>query len=959
MILISKKLTGSENYTMWKRSMMIALSARNKIKLINGEFKEPDVSSPIRSYWERANDMVISWILNTVSEQISNNLNFVNSAHSLWHQLHDHYSQLDGHRIYQLHNEIVHLKQMNCSVEVFYHKLKEQMVKEIRGRLIQFLMGLDESYTNIRGQILLLQPLPIVVKTHSMLRHEEKQREVPKQTTSSVPFALNTYMPNTPYVAARNNSSRAINMTVVHDTPIDSDTSSTHMTTLTPDCSVTARMNHLQNQLNQGHDGITTQGILCGGLYILPNPSTSSTSFIPSPTIITSTTKSSMWHARLGHPSTQVLKNIKQLSASETKDLATSCNICPLAKHHALPFVPSLSNATSKFELVHMDVWGPYHHPTLNKCKLFLIIVDDFSRATWTYLLPNKHHVTTTIKHFHSYVHTQFKTQIQKIRTDNGTEFVNSSLTEFFNDKGIIHQTSCPYTPQQNARVERKHRHLLEVARALQFQANFPKHLWGYYILASTYLINRLPSPLLHNKSPYELLYNHPPPLEHLKIIGCRAYPHQHTPDKFNTRAIPIIFIGYPQNQKGYLLYDPLTTKVITIPFHSQISPPNPIPPPSTMSTPIIPYPSNIFPSHPNTSPSSPETTTSPSSPIPNTPPLSHAPVTSTEPNTPFTTPITSHTSSTHPTPPNSSPAQDNHLPSPQPPPPPPQRVSTRTKQPPLKFANYHLPSKLSKHHHSNFLNYTNLTPSSMHFINSIDRSFEPHTYFQASKDPKWIEAMAKEIKALKDNKTWILTQLPPGKSAIGHKWVYRIKYLANGSVEKYKARVVAKGYNQKEGVDYKETFAPKAKMVTVRTLLAVAISKGWFIEQLDINNAFLHGDLHEEVYMTVLQGYSKSLPPNTVCKLIKSLYGLKQENRQWFEKLTSFLLSKGFTQSYADTSLMTLNHNNSLISVPIYVDDILITCNDQSFINNLKSQLHDTFSIKDLGPINYYLGIE
>ncbi|GKE20216.1 retrovirus-related pol polyprotein from transposon RE1, partial [Tanacetum coccineum] len=148
---------------------------------------------------------------------------------------------------------------------------------------------------------------------------------------------------------------------------------------------------------------------------------------------------------------------------------------------------------------------------------------------------------------------------------------------------------------------------------------------------------------------------------------------------------------------------------------------------------------------------------------------------------------------------------------------------------------------------------------------------------------------MAKEIQALEDNKTWILTQLPLGKSAIGHKWVYRIKYLANGSVEKYKARVVAKGYNQKEGVDYKETFALVAKMVTVRTLLAVAISKG----------------------------------------------------------------------CYADTSLMTLNHNNSLISVLIYVNDILIIGNDQSFINNLKSQLHDTFSIKDLGPINYYLGVE
>ncbi|GKB13979.1 retrovirus-related pol polyprotein from transposon TNT 1-94 [Tanacetum coccineum] len=188
---------------------------------------------------------------------------------------------------------------------------------------------------------------------------------------------------------------------------------------------------------------------------------------------------------------------------------------------------------------------------------------------------------------------------------------------------------------------------------------------------------------------------------------------------------------------------------------------------------------------------------------------------------------------------------------------------------------------------------------------------------------------MAKEIKALEENNTWILTQLPPSKYAIGSKWVYKIKYNANGLVEKYKAMVVAKGYTQKEGVNYKETLALVTKMVTVRTLLAVAVSKGWFIEELDINNAFLHGDLHEEVI------------------------------RQWFEKLTTFLLFEGFTQSYADTSLLTLNHNGSLISVLIYVDDILITGNDQIFIQNLKNQLHHTFSIKDLGPINYYLGIE
>lgn len=129
----------------------------------------------------------------------------------------------------------------------------------------------------------------------------------------------------------------------------------------------------------------------------------------------------------------------------------------------------------------------------------------------------------------------------------------------------------------------------------------------------------------------------------------------------------------------------------------------------------------------------------------------------------------------------------------------------------------------------------------------------------------------------------------------------------------------MAKGYNQKEGVDYKETFAPVAKMVIVRTFLATAVHHGWEIEQLDVNNAFLHGDLHEEVYMQVPQGYSQTLPPNTVCKLQKSLYGLKQANRKWFEKLTIFLISLGFKQSIVDTSLVTLQKGQTFLSLLVY----------------------------------------
>lgn len=235
----------------------------------------------------------------------------------------------------------------------------------------------------------------------------------------------------------------------------------------------------------------------------------------------------------------------------------------------------------------------------------------------------------------------------------------------------------------------------------------------------------------------------------------------------------------------------------------------------------------------------------------------------------------------------------------------------------------------------------------------------EPQSYAQASKHEQWIAAMQKELKALEANDTWTTVTLPPEKTPIGCKWVYKIKLNADGTIERYKARLVAKGYTQQEGIDYKETFAPVAKMVTIRVLLAIAVHYDWHIEQLDVNNAFLHGDLHEEVYMTIPQGYSQSLPPNTVCKLNKSLYGLKQANRQWFTKLSCFLNDLGFQQSYADTSFFTLKQGSDFTALVVYVDDILIAGNNSILIKSIKKQLDDKFSIKDLGPLHYYLGIE
>ena len=241
----------------------------------------------------------------------------------------------------------------------------------------------------------------------------------------------------------------------------------------------------------------------------------------------------------------------------------------------------------------------------------------------------------------------------------------------------------------------------------------------------------------------------------------------------------------------------------------------------------------------------------------------------------------------------------------------------------------------------------------------SLDSISEPTTYKDAVKHECWNKAIAEELKALTDNNTWFLTSLPPGNKAIGNKWIFKVKYRADGTVERHKARLVAKGYNQTEGLDYMETFSPVAQMTTIRVLLTLAAANNWYLHQLDVNTAFLHGDLEEEVYMTVPLGMKNSENSDLVCHLKKSIYGLKQASRQWNQKLTSVLSSHGFVQSRADYSLFVKKYESDFTAILIYVDDLLITGNSLSDIQNIKTILNDTFTIKDLGDARFFLGME
>jgi len=235
----------------------------------------------------------------------------------------------------------------------------------------------------------------------------------------------------------------------------------------------------------------------------------------------------------------------------------------------------------------------------------------------------------------------------------------------------------------------------------------------------------------------------------------------------------------------------------------------------------------------------------------------------------------------------------------------------------------------------------------------------EPATLGEAFNDKNWHTAMDSEHRALLQNQTWHLVPRPKGKNIIGCKWVYKLKRKADGSIDQYKARLVAKGFKQWYGLDYEDTFSPVEKAATIRLILSIVVSRGWTLRQLDVQNAFLHGILEEEVYMEQPPGYADKSHPEYVCKLDKALYGLKQAPRAWYARLCKRLQSLGFVPSKSDTSLFYYSRGKYSLYVLVYVDDIIVASSPQEATDALLKDLQKDFALKDLGDLHYFLGIE
>ena len=703
-------------------------------------------------------------------------------------------------------------------------------------------------------------------------------------------------------------------------------------------------------------------GIKRDGLYYFSKPKFVSTA--------KATSNLELWHRRLGHPSEKVVKMIPHVSSNKDH-LDKGCEVCMRAKHPRDKFHLSNNKASRIFEKIHCDLWGPYRHVSSCGARYFLTIVDDFSRAVWIFLLVDKLEVFRMFMAFVTMVDRQFSQTIKVVQSDNGSEF--NCLLEYFDATGILFQTSCVGTPQQNGRVERKHKHILNVGRALRFQAKLPIYFWGECVLAAAHLINRTPTPLLLNKTPFEILFDKPPCFDVVRTFGCLCYAHNQKTkgDKFASRSRKCVFVGYPFGKKGWRLFD-LDTKEFfvsrDVKFFEEVFP---FGCPEDVNTPDNEHVDQEIhedfaelildneihedgeflgqqqtqPNVQTSDPPSPETSPAPAGPNQEQPvpasdqavgpsSTSAAPTVREQemgrgfrekfPNTLYRDFVT-HTVFANSTSSSSS-------------------SSDLSQGTPYPLAHY--------------INCDNYSVNYRRFLAAVIKGNDPKSFKEAMKYDGWRQSMKEEIQALEDNGTWTLEHLPPGKRALGSRWVYKTKYLSNGDIERLKSRLVVLGNHQQEGIDYNETFAPVAKMTTVRVFLAIAASKNWALHQMDVHNAFLHGDLDEEVYMKLPPGFESS-EPSLMCRLRKSLYGLKQAPRCWFAKLVSALKGYGFIQSYSDYSLFTYSKGTVRVNVLVYVDDLIISGNDSAALTVFKAYLSDCFKMKDLGSLKYFLGIE
>lgn len=623
------------------------------------------------------------------------------------------------------------------------------------------------------------------------------------------------------------------------------------------------------------------------------------------------------WHRILGHCNIDDVLNLENvvegMKVSEDRK-KRDCNICMLGKmtndRNRNPRVRS----TVPLQLVHTDLAGPIDPISSEGFKYAIAFTDDYSGASFVYFLQNK---SDTVRATEKFLGDSAPFgDVKCIRSDNGTEFTCNAFKTLLRNNRIKHETSAPYSPHQNGTAERHWRTVFEMGRCLLIQSELSKELWPYAVMCATYIRNRCYSKHL-KQTPFHALTGKKPNLSGMRVFGSECYVYcTRDKKKLDPRSRKGIFVGYDGCSPAYLVYFPDTGKVTK---HRVVKFPSTT---KENSVSLNQFENDLL--------VNPTAVTEPD-----------IKASGERPDIKDSGEGNSMSAAKDPKENVLSLTQDAQM--------------TRTTRYPERERN---PPK----HLDDYV--TDLDEDQCMF--NVDYCFRVSSFPQSYKEAiisadseNWKKAMSEEMNSLRENETFTLTTLPEGRRSVGGRWVFTIKEGSDGS-QSYKARYVAKGYSQIEGIDYKETFAPTANITSIRSLMQIAVQHDLILHQMDVKTAYLNAPIDCEIYMEQAEGFEVTgKESRLVYKLNKSLYGLKQSGRNWNSLLHSYLQANKFAQSPTDHCVYIRQVDKDIVMIIVWVDDLIIAASDESLLNETKQMLKDKFNMKDLGKLSYFLGID
>ena len=654
-----------------------------------------------------------------------------------------------------------------------------------------------------------------------------------------------------------------------------------------------------------------------------------------------------IWHRRMGHLGEDNVRRLAKMVEGVKIKVRTAvgvCEACLEGKQHRQPSHKPATRASEPLELVHSDLCGPIDPTTYGGTNYYVLFTDDFTRMTHIYPLKRKTsaEVLERFREYRPEVEKQTGKSIKRLRTDGGGEY-EKWMKDHLKGSGIIHETTAPYSPDQNGVAERANRTIMERVKAIIAESKLDKRLWMEIADTVVYLKNRSPTSAVAT-TPYELWHGAKPDLSHLRIIGSTAYVHvpKEKRTKLDTHSHKGILVGYGGTNQ-YKVWD-LTRNDVVVSRDVVFIEGKPV-----NQTPAVYEEPRIVHESITVLPGPPEELQQ----LPTPPATENADSDSEEPGPDMVDPqillqestaneLQESTSGSVSGSATGGPTSGST------------RTSARSNKGILtstKFEDENFDKKPGRIR----------TAKVARSINPDDED-EPATMQEAINHPtrgkQWEKAVRNEYESLIKNHTWDLVRRPKGRRIVTNKWALKHKKNEIARIVRLKARLVARGFSQIYGVDYLDTYAPVVKLASIRILLAIAAIYGLEIHQMDVVTAFLAGELEEEIFMEQPEGFEVgTTEDDLVCRLRRSLYGLKQAPRVWNQRIRHFLKSIGFDQTYSDPCVY-INKETDVI-IAMWVDDLIIFGKDMASINDLKAQLNEEYEMKDLGELKYFLGIQ